>query len=124
MHRLVAFVLLWWLCISLAAADERSYPEHGRVISTRTGRVSEFVPTYTDPLGKMRGGRAVSKETQIYRVETATRIYEFTEVGKRANYSRGDEIDFRVDTDKAFLRNGKRERKMDITHMEQKPKVP
>jgi hypothetical protein len=106
-------------CMLVMAADDL-YPEHGRVIEARAGRVSELVPTFTDPLGKVRKGRSVSKVAQIYRVETATRIYEWTEVGKKPHYAYGQEVAFRVNDESVFLNNGKKERKLAITGTEKK----
>lgn len=120
MKKLVA--LLFAVCLLLNAADEVSYPEHGRVIGVRPGRVSELVPTYTDPMGKVRRGHSVSKEAQIYRVETDARVFEFTEVAKKPAYAYGDQIEFRIHTDNAFIKLKNKERKVAITSTEQKAK--
>jgi hypothetical protein len=121
MKKLLA--LLFAVCMVMMAADEISYPEHGRVIGVRPGRVSELVPTYTDPMGKMRKGHSVSKVAQIYRVETDAKIFEFTEVAKKPAYAYGDEIDFRIHTENAFIKLKKKERKVAITATEQKAKA-
>ena len=117
MKRLVALLLS--ACALLAGADAR-YPEHGRVIETRVGRVSELVDTFTDPLGRVHRGHSVSKATQIYRVETDTRIYEFTEVSKKAVYAFGDQVEFRVNRDRAFFKYKKKERVLDVTSAKDK----
>lgn len=117
MNRLAAIFL--FLCMLLNAADN-PYPEHGRVLEVRAGRVSEMVADFTDPRGKFRKGHSVSKEAQIYRVETTTLIYEWTEVGKKPHYAYGEEVDFRVNDESVFLKSGKKERKLTITGTEKK----
>lgn len=80
------------------------------------------VPVYTDPYGKSHGGFSVNHETHTYRIETDTLVYELTERSKKPGFSVGDSVEFRIEKEKAYVRDRDKERKYDITGTEQKPR--
>jgi hypothetical protein len=122
MHRLLALSIL--LSILIDAKDRPTYPEHGKIVAVHIGNDSRTLPVYTDPYGKTHGGNSVKRKTHTYRIETDTRIYELTESGGGIANSVGDEIDFRVEKERAFIRNGDKERKCEVSGIEQKTKTP
>ncbi len=112
------------LSISIDAKDRPTYPEHGKVVAVHIGNDSRTLPVYTDPYGKTHGGNSINRKTHTYRIETDTRVYELTESGGGTANSVGDEIDFRVEKERAFIRNGDKERKCEVSGIEQKAKTP
>jgi DNA-directed RNA polymerase subunit E'/Rpb7 len=108
----------------LAFANDKppkTYPIHGSVIAVHVGTVSRGGGVYTDPYGKTHGGGTVNHETHTYRIETDTLVYELTERSKKPRFSVGDSVEFRIEKEKAYVQEGDKERKYDITGTEQKP---
>jgi len=109
----------------LAIANDKlpkTYAIHGSVVAIHVGDVSRSIPVYTDPYGKSHGGFSAHNETHIYRIETETLVYELTERSKKPSLSVGDSVEFRVEKEKAYVRDGDKERKYNITGTEQKVK--
>jgi hypothetical protein len=123
-YRLVAVSIL--LSVSIDANDKpaKAYPEHGKIVAVHVGNDSRTLPAHTDPYGKIQGGGSVNRKTHTYRIETDALIYELTEYGRGVANSLGDEVDFRVEKDRAFIKNGDKERKCDVSGLEQKAKTP
>jgi hypothetical protein len=108
---------------SAVAKDKplKTYPERGKIVAIHVGNNSRTLPVYTDSYGKTHGGNSIKRKPRTYRIETNDRIYELTEPGRGVANTLGDDIDFRVEKDKAFIRDGQKERKCDVTGVEQKP---
>jgi hypothetical protein len=64
-----------------------------------------------------------NSETHTYRIETNTLIYELSERNTKSRFSLGDVIEFRIEEEKAWVREGDKEREYWISRMEQKPPV-
>jgi hypothetical protein len=122
MTRRLVFALLI-LSLSLAFGKDKPtkvYPQHGTVVAVRTGEYSRTVPVRTDSYGKTWGGYSHRRKTQTYRIETETLVYEIMEREKNPRLTVGDGIDFRIEKQRAYLREGDKERKYELVATEQK----
>jgi len=116
-------LMLALLIFSLAFGKDKSpkvYPQHGTVVAVRTGEYSKTVPVRTDSNGKTWGGYSARRKTQTYRIETETLVYEVMQREKNPRLAVGDGIDFRIDKQRAYLREGDKERKYELVATEQK----
>jgi hypothetical protein len=95
----------------LAAGQPKTYPLHGTVSAMQSERVTHGSGVYTDQFGKTHGGQVVSHRVPIYSVHTPAMDYEIE--GRRWGHrlSVGDEIDFRMDKGRAYVRDGDKEDK-------------
>ena len=103
--------------------EPKTYPVHGSIVAVHVGAKSNSVPVYTDPYGKSHGGFSESQKTHTYRIETDTLVYDLTERSKKPSFSVGDSVEFRVEKEKAYIRDRDKERKYDITGTERKPSL-
>ena len=99
-----------------ALANERltvSYPEHGKIISSRTvKRVYRLDPTRQGPH---------HADIVICRIGTADRVYELK--GPAVGSPVGQDVSFRVKKGHVYIAVGKEERKYEITALGDKPRL-
>lgn len=95
------------------------YPEAGKVVALKTAEQPHATPVYTDPYGKTHGGVSTVKRLPIFRVETDTRFYDLE--GKRKDVlNLGDTVEFRLDKEWAYVRQGDKEKKLRVVGIELK----
>jgi hypothetical protein len=120
-------VTFWCLYLLLALpasampkdAQPKSYPETGKVVALKTAEQPHSTPVYTDPYGKTHGGVSTVRRLPVFRVETATKSYDLE--GKRKDVlNLGDTIDFRIDKEWAYVRQGDKEKKFRVVGIELK----
>jgi hypothetical protein len=88
----------------------KTYPESGMVVAVRAGSPTKNVRY------------SMEYPTHVYRIETESRFYEAMDKGKVASLDLAQSLEFRVDKDKLCVWVGKKEKKYDITAVEDKPK--
>src|SRR5215471_5698164 len=98
----------------------QSYPENGKIVAIRVVQKSGIVPVHTDSQGKSVGGVTTHHPFHVYRVETPNRFFEFQDKGKSAHFAMGQEIRFRIEKKSIFTSPDGKERKYNVTDVEQK----
>ena len=80
------------VCSAVFAQDKASdaYPEHGKVIANTVS------------------AKSTARGVPVFRVETDTRVYEF-EGNNESKLAVGDTIQFRIENDSAYVRQGDKE---------------
>lgn len=120
---IIAFLLLSGVAVA-QDQTQRTYSENGTIIAVRKTEKSHNVPVHTDAQGKTWGGVTAHHPFHVYRVETETRFYEFEESGKNPGFTIGQQIQFRLEKERLFIKDGNKEKKYDVTDVEKKNKNP
>jgi hypothetical protein len=92
----------------------------GKIVAIRLVEKSGIIPVHTDSQGKSVGGVTTHHPFHVYRVETPNRFFEFQENGKSAHFAMGQEIRFRIEKKSIFTSTDGKERKYNVTDVEQK----
>jgi hypothetical protein len=74
---------------------------------------------YTDPYGKTQGGQSVAVRFNIYKVRTSGMDYEI-EAGRGPALTIGRQLDFRIEKNSVFVREGTKERKFRVVGQEKR----
>lgn len=113
-----AFLLVLLLSV-LAAKNkpEKVYPEHGTIVSMRTERVTHGAGVYTDSHGRTHGGQVHTARIPVYKVRTADMDFELE--GRRG-LKIGDQVSFRVEKNKVYVRLGDKEQKFMLVGQEKR----
>ncbi len=114
--RLIRYCVMWRLALRFALAvflaavsfakDKPTYTEHGTIVAMKTERVVSGTPVYTDPYGKTHGGVVGTHRVPVFTIRTATIDYE---VEGRQALSIDQEVDFRIDKRRVYIRRGDKE---------------
>ena len=88
--------------------EPKTYPERGVVIDS-----------YADTHGGAYTGSSARKVTPIFRVETDTKVYEIE--SKKKTLTEGDTVEFRIDNDWVYVKNGDKEEKFRLVDTEPRP---
>jgi hypothetical protein len=116
-------ILPLFVVLTVVAGDKTpvDYPEHGKILAVRTRTTTETRRIRTDTQGRTHGGGSYDVDSFVFSVETLDRTYDLTS-DDRGNLQVGDQIDFRILKNAAYVRFGKKERKYEITSVELKQK--
>lgn len=97
----------------------KTYSEIGKVVALKTAEQPHTTPVYTDPYGKTHGGISTVRRLPIFRVETDTKFYDLE--GKRKDVlNLGDTVEFRLEKEWAYVRQGDKEKKFRVVGIELK----
>jgi hypothetical protein len=119
--RLIAVIALLMLPSWLPAKEKapKTYPLHGTVIAMRTERTPINSGVYTDAYGKTRGGGSVVQSDRVYRVRTVNMDYDI-QAGRGPALTIGRQLDFRIEKNSVFVREGTKERKFRLVGQEKR----
>ena len=94
-----------FVAVSLAK-DKPTYTEHGTVVAMKTERIGSGTPVYTDPYGKTHGGIVGTHRVPVFTIRTTAIDYE---VEGRQALSIDQEVDFRIDKRRVYVKRGDKE---------------